>query len=96
MQKLKGKRLTGERSPPPPLAGPLLSPTIPSSLDSAYNPLFKEGLFIEKTENIPNSSSARGRADSGASDKGIGTSGLLGRVKSLKISSGKKIRKGEE
>ena len=103
VQKIKAGRRgtgTGERPPPPPppaMPGSLLSPTGTTPLDSAYNPVFKEGQSIERVEGIPNPSH-RERADSGGSDKGgVVGSGLLGRVKSLKISSGAwKGRKSDE
>jgi hypothetical protein len=113
VQKIKGRRgTTSERSPPPPglrgtgqispppMAGSLLSPTSPTAatIDSAYNPVFKQGQFIEKVESIPSPPLNRGRADSGGSDKAKDAgSGLLGRVKSLKISGGgRKSRKNDE
>ena len=98
VQKIKGRRGTtgagGDRSPPP-MSGPLLGTTNGTpTLDSAYNPFFKEGQFMERVESLPTPSN-RERADSGGSDKGA--NGLLGRVKSLKISgAGRKGRKGEE
>jgi hypothetical protein len=86
VQKIKGRRATsGDRSPPP-VTGPLL--TTNGNVDSAYNPFFKEGQFVERVESRD---SGRERADSGGSDKG----GLLGRVKSLKISGGRKGRREE-
>ena len=91
VQKIKARRATGDRSPPPP-SGPLLSPSH-TNVDSAYNPFFKESQFVERVDSLPNP--ARERADSGASDK-AGTGGLLGRVKSLKISSGRRPKKVEE
>ena len=99
VQKIKGRRGTtgaGDRSPPP-MPGPLLTPTkVTTSLDSAYNPIFKEGQFVERVEGLPTTSN-RARADSGGSDKGAGANGLLGRVKSLKISGpGRKGRKIDE
>jgi len=100
VQKIKGRRGTtgagGDRSPPP-LSGPLLaSPNGTTSLDSAYNPFFKEGQFVERVESLPTTSN-RERADSGGSDKSAGANGLLGRVKSLKISgTGRKGRKSED
>jgi hypothetical protein len=104
VQKIKAGRRgtgTGERPPlppPPAMPGSLLSPAGTTPLDSAYNPVFKEGQFIERVENLPNAPSSRERADSGGSDKGgVAGSGLLGRVKSLKISSGaRKGRKSDE
>ncbi len=103
VQKIKsGRRGTsgaGDRSPPPPMNGSLLmsTGTIATNIDPAYNPIYKEGQFIERVESLP-TSSARERADSGGSERGgASTSGLLGRVKSLKISSGRsKPRKSEE
>ena len=98
VQKIKGRRGTtgagGDRSPPP-MSGPLLGTTNGTpTLDSAYNPFFKEGQFMERVESLPTPSN-RERADSGGSDKGA--NGLLGRVKSLKISgAGRKGRKNEE
>ena len=84
---------SGDRSPPPPpVAGPLLTPN--SNLDAAYNPFFKEGQFVERVERVDSRESGRERADSGGSDKAVG--GLLGRVKSLKISGGRKGRRVEE
>jgi hypothetical protein len=68
-----------------------LSPT--HNVDAAYNPFFKEGQFVERVESLPITS--RDRADSGGSDKG-GSGGLLGRVKSLKISGGRRGKKVEE
>jgi Pal1 cell morphology protein len=95
VQKIKGRRGTGERSPPP-MSGPLLTPNNTASVDPAYNPFFKEGQFVERVESVP-TNGARERADSGGSDKGVnGTSGLIGRVKSLKISGGRKGRRVEE
>ena len=91
VQKIKGRRGTGDRSPPPPPSAPLLSPT--HNVDAAYNPFFKEGQFVERVESLPITS--RDRADSGGSDKG-GSGGLLGRVKSLKISGGRRGKKVEE
>jgi len=93
VQKIKGRRGTasaGDRSPPPYTAGPLMTPN--GNVDSAYNPFFKEGQFVERVESRD---SGRERADSGASDK-VGQGGLLGRVKSLKISGGRKGRRMEE
>ena len=93
-------RGTGERSPPP-MYGTLFSPTGPptttTTIDPAYNPVFKEGQFIERVESLPTSSNREG-ADSGGTDRGgAAASGLLGRVKSLKISGGgRKGRKSEE
>lgn len=100
VQKIKGRRGTtgagGDRSPPP-LSGPLLaSANGTPSLDSAYNPFFKEGQFMERVESLPTPSN-RDRADSGGSDRGAGANGLLGRVKSLKISgAGRKGRKNDD
>ena len=95
VQKIKGRRV-GDRSPPPPIARPLLSPTTTSNVDSSYNPFFKEGQFIERVESLPNTSTSnRERADSGGSDK-AGANSLLDRVKSLKISSARKGRKSDE
>lgn len=102
VQKIKSRRATtnGDRSPPPPppMNGSLLTSTgtTATAVDPAYNPFFKEGQFIERVESLP--ATSRERADSGGSDKaGTNTSGLLGRVKSLKISSGRsKGRKSEE
>jgi hypothetical protein len=93
VQKITGRRATGDRSPPlpPPSSAPLLSPN--GNADPAYNPFFKEGQFVERVESVP--SIPRQRADSGGSEKG-GTGGLLGRVKSLKISGGRRVRKVEE
>jgi hypothetical protein len=113
VQKIKARRATsaGDRSPPPPpvMAGPLLPSTTAAAstsgttgatapLDAAYNPVFKEGQFIERVESLPtpSSPSARERADSGGSEKAGNPGGLLGRVKSLKISGGRKGRKSEE
>lgn len=103
VQKIKsGRRGTtsGDRSPAPPppiMNGPLLTSTgtTATNIDPAYNPFLKEGQFIERVESLP---ASRERADSGGSDKGgVSTSGLLGRVKSLKISGGRnKGRRGEE
>jgi hypothetical protein len=100
VQKIKGRRGTasasdrsasgGDRSPPPYTPGPLMTPN--GNVDPAYNPFFKEGQFVERVENRD---SGRERADSGGSDKG-GQGGLLGRVKSLKISGGRKGRRTEE
>ena len=101
VQKIKsGRRGTsgaGDRSPPPPLNASLLTSkgTTATNIDPAYNPVFKERQFIERVESLP-APSPRERADSGGSDRG-GPSGLLGRVKSLKISSGRsKPRKSDE
>ena len=98
VQKIKVRRATsGDRSmpPPPTLTAPLLAGTngdkSAGGVDGVYNPVFKEGQFIERVESLPTpSSSSRERADSGGSDKGNPT-GLLGRVKSLKISGGRKV-----
>lgn len=99
VQKIRARRgTTGDRSPPPPppLAGPLLPSattangnSVAGGLDAAYNPVFKEGQFIERVESLP--TSTRERADSGGSERGGNASGLLGRVKSLKISGGRKV-----
>jgi hypothetical protein len=89
VQKIRARRGTGERSPPP-VSGSLLTPNTPN-VDAAYNPFFKEGQFVERVESMP---TTRQRADSGESDKGTG--GLLGRVKSLKISGGRRGRKVED
>jgi len=97
VQKITGRRGTGpgDRSPPPPLNKPLLTPNSPVA-ESTYNPFFKEGQFIEKVESLP-ADSGRERADSGGSERGLaGTSGLINRVKSLKISGGRKGKKVEE
>jgi hypothetical protein len=103
VQKIKsGRRGTtsGDRPPPlpPPMNGPILTSngTTTTTIDPAYNPFFKEGQFIERVESLPISS--RHRADSGGSDKvGANASGLLGRVRSLKISGGRsKGRKSDE
>lgn len=91
VQKIRGRRGTGERSPPP-MGGPMLTPNTPN-VDAAYNPFFKEGQFVERVESLPNGN-GRERADSGGSEKGTG--GLLGRVKSLKISGGRRGRKVED
>jgi Pal1 cell morphology protein len=98
VQKIKVRRATaGDRSlpPPPTLSGPLLAGANGDrgggGLEGVYNPVFKEGQFIERVESLPTPSSAsRERADSGGSDKG-NPGGLLGRVKSLKISGGRKV-----
>jgi len=98
VQKIKARRATsGDRSPPPHLtmAGPVLpSPTNeniapPATLEAAYNPALKEAQFVERVESVP--TATRERADSGGSDKGGNAGGLLGRVKSLKISAGRKV-----
>jgi len=101
VQKIKARRATsGDRSPPPlhTMAGPLFpsstdgSTAAPAPLEAAYNPVFKESQFIERVENVPTATSlTRERADSGGSDKGGNASGLLGRVKSLKISGVRKV-----
>jgi len=96
VQKITGRRgggAGGERSPPPPMSKPLLSPNSPN-MDPAYNPFFKEGQFVERVESLP-TNSGRERADSGGSDKGV-AGGLISRVKSLKISGGRRGRKVEE
>lgn len=94
VQKIKGRRATGvgDRSPPP-LASPLIVSANGSSaalVDTPYNPFTKEGQFIERVESIDSTKASRERADSGGSDKGNPGGGLLGRVKSLKISGGRK------
>jgi len=101
VQKIKSRRATsGDRSPPPylPMARPLSSSTTngntaaPASLEAAYNSVFKEAQFVERVENAPTANpSTRERADSGGSDKGGNAAGLLGRVKSLKISGARKV-----
>lgn len=94
VQKIKGRRATGDRSPPPPPSQPLLSPSPNANVDATYNPFFKESQFVERVESLP--TTARERADSGGSDGKGGTGGLLGRVKSLKISGGRRGRKVED
>jgi hypothetical protein len=93
--KITGRRGTGsgDRSPPPPMNRPLLTPSSPT-VDTAYNPFFKEGQFVERVESVPANSSGRERADSGGSDKGTG--GLISRVKSLKISGGRRGKRVED
>ena len=98
VQKIKvGRRTTGgERSPPLPLAGPVLSQSGDGKMDSAYNPFFKEGQFVEKIDSM-DGTKGRDRADSGESEKAAnGTGGLIGRVKSLKISGARKSRASQE
>lgn len=97
VQKIKVRRATSaDRAPPPPtLSGSLLAGANGDrgggGLDGVYNPMFKEGQFIERVESSPApSAAARERADSGGDDRG-NPSGLLGRVKSLKISGGRKV-----
>jgi Pal1 cell morphology protein len=80
VQKIKATR-KGNTSPPPP------------TLDASYNPVFKEGMFVERTESLP-VNGGRERADSGASERG--TSSILNRVKSLKISGGRKGKKVDD
>jgi hypothetical protein len=93
VQKITGRRGTEGARSPPPVAGPLLTPN--GNVDQAYNPFFKEGQFVERVERVDSRDSRRERADSGGSDKGDKT-GLLGRVKSLKLSGGRKGRRVEE